>query len=319
MSSILTILVLLLAAAFTVGRIAGDFFYNYAIKRSNKSYIKAFSDLNNADPQAEEKQMVRDWVSTLQAKKKLEEHRLRSFDGTELFGQIGRQDESSHKWAVCVHGYACTGNSMYKYAKRFYEQGYHFILPDCRGHGRSGGSYMGMGYHDRLDVLRWIDLILGQDKEAEILLFGVSMGAATVMMAAGTRLPQNVRCIVEDCGYTSAKDTFQAVYRREFPKLKFPSYEKLYQWFNTSCERRANFDMDKADPLEQVKNSKVPMMFIHGTADRFVPYNMVYQLYEAANCEKELMVVEGAGHIKSYEVAKDDYWKQVFDFVNEYV
>ena len=311
---LLIVLAGIILLAFFLVKFTGNFFYNYVIRRSNKSYIKVFSELNNADPNADEKKKVYDWVKNT----KIEEQRLTAFDGIELFGQIGRTEQKSHKWVICVHGYACTGNSMYKYAKHFYENGFNFVLPDCRGHGRSGGKYMGMGYHDRLDILQWIDEILNRDADAEILLFGVSMGAATVMMTAGETLPKNVKCLVEDCGYTSAKDTFRSVYKREFPWLVVP-YDKLFSICNSICKRRANYDMQEAAPLQQVKKAKVPMLFIHGKEDHFVPYTMVYELYEAANCEKGIMLVEGAGHIKSYEVAKDDYWKQVFDFVNDFV
>lgn len=307
------ILVVALAVYFV-----GNYFYNYAIKRSKKDYIQVFSELNNADPNAEEKAAVYAWAEQTA----MEETRLTAFDGIELYGQIGRQPKETHKWVVCVHGYACTGRSMYKFAKRFYEQGFSFVLPDCRGHGKSGGEYMGMGWHDRLDILKWIDKILELDPDAEILLFGVSMGAATIMMTAGETLPQNVKCVVEDCGYTSAEETFASVFQREFPKLATHDnilYKMVFRVANFICRLRAKYDMTQASALKQVQKAKVPMLFIHGTADNFVPYTMVYELYEAANCEKEIMVVEGAGHIKANEVGKESYWDKLFRFVNEHV
>ena len=111
---------------------------------------------------------------------------------------------------------------MSPYAYKYYTLGYHLLMPDLRGHGKSEGNYIGMGWHDRLDILKWIEFILKEDKEAEILLHGVSMGAATVMMVSGEDLPPNVKVIIEDCGYTSAKDQLSYKLKSMFKLPSFP-------------------------------------------------------------------------------------------------
>ena len=106
---------------------------------------------------------------------------------------------------------------MNPYARAYQEQGYNTLQPDNRAHGQSEGNYIGMGYLDQYDVLSWIGYILEKDSEAEIVLHGVSMGAATLMMLSGQEnIPDNVKVIIEDCGYTSAKDYLTWKLKRRF-------------------------------------------------------------------------------------------------------
>ena len=118
-----------------------------------------------------------------------------------------------HRYAICVHGYADTSESVGQFAQVYHDvYGMNVVLPDLRGHGKSEGTYVGYGYHDRLDLIIWIDRVLGIDPDAVIILHGISMGAATVMMATGEKLPSNIKACIEDAGFSTALEEFAHVY-----------------------------------------------------------------------------------------------------------
>src|SRR5690606_19801958 len=121
---------------------------------------------------------------------------ITSFDGLKLHAYKVINKTPSNKWAITVHGYTSEGLNMSSYAKKYYDMRYNILIPDLRGHASSEGDYIGMGWDDRLDIISWIKSIIKNDKNAEIVLHGVSMGAATVTMASGEDLPNNVKAII---------------------------------------------------------------------------------------------------------------------------
>ena len=168
-----------------------------------------------------------------------------------------------------------------------------------------------MGWLDRMDVLKWIDTIVEIDPEAEIILHGVSMGGATVMMTSGEALPDNVKGIVEDCGYTSVWDIFADELDYLFGLPTFPL-------LNTATQRStvlAGYDFTEASSVRQLANATVPVLFIHGSEDNFVRTDMVYEVYDACPTEKDILVVEGAGHGEAYLMDPDLYFDTVFGFL----
>ena len=209
-----------------------------------------------------------------------------------------------------LHGYKIKNNSS-----KYYTLGYNLLMPDLRGHGKSEGNYIGMGWHDRLDILKWIEFILKEDKEAEILLHGVSMGAATVMMVSGEDLPPNVKVIIEDCGYTSAKNQLSYKLKSMFKLPSFP----FINLCSLICKIKANYFISEASAIKQVEKSKVPILFIHGDKDKFVPFYMLNKLYDACKAPKDKLIVKEAGHAKSEKIATDIYWDKVINFINKYI
>jgi len=240
---------------------------------------------------------------------------VRSFDKLNLKGYEYMNESSSHKWAIVVHGYNGRASEMTKYIRNFYERGYNVIAPDLRGHGNSEGDYVGMGWHDRKDVLLWIQQILKKDPNAEIALYGISMGGATVMMTSGEDLPSNVKVIIEDCGYSTVSDEFTYQLKDLFHLPKFPVMNAA----NTVTKLRAGYDLEEASAVKQVEKSKAPMLFIHGNADTFVPFEMLDQVYNAAKVEKEKLIVPGAGHGEAEKVDSNKYWNTVWKFVEKYI
>ena len=203
---------------------------------------------------------------------------------------------------------------MAGFVNKFHSLGYNVLAVDARAHGDSEGTKIGMGWPDRLDIIEWIKLILSWDANAQIILHGVSMGAATVLMASGESLPKNVKAVIADCSYTSEWDEF----RLEAKNLHIPWFPVL-NVTSVFSKLRDGYDFKQASALEQIKKSRIPTLFIHGTEDELVPYCMLDELYTAANCEKECLTVKGAGHALSSSVAPELYWNTVESFIAKYI
>ena len=237
-----------------------------------------------------------------------------SDNGLKLNGYIYKNEKPTNKWSIVVHGYNSQGLKMLGFVHEFYARGFNVLAPDCRGHGLSEGNYIGMGWDDRKDIMVWIREIIQFENKAEIALFGISMGGAAVMMTSGENLPKNVKCIIEDCGYTTVWDQFLFQLKKMY---KLPSFPFLTST-NLVAKIRAGYDMKKASAVEQVKKSKTPTLFIHGGSDEFVPTAMVYKVHGAASCQKELLVVDGAWHGGSSLMDYKGYFSAVDKFLNEY-
>lgn len=224
--------------------------------------------------------------------------------------------EGSHRYAIICHGYGGNAAQMFGYARQFYNMGCSVLAPDARAHGNSEGTYYGMGWPERKDILGWANQLIAADPDAEIVLFGVSMGGATVMMTAGEELPEQIKCIVEDCGYTSVWDEFSLQLKSLFGAPDFP----LMYTSDLVCRLRAGYGFKEASAVEQLKQAEVPMLFIHGEEDTFVPYSMLDQVYDAcASAEKEKLTVPGAVHGAAASTDPDLYWSTVEHFMNKHM
>lgn len=310
--SVLCAIVLLVGGglAFT-----GNYFVNYALAADGAGGDRDAAMGNEMPTDEGDQAPTQDTdLPTWIAQNQIETLSITSEDGLTLKGRWFRNADS-HKWVIAVHGYHSNIQSMEPYAQWYYEKGYQVLTPHMRAHGDSEGDYIGMGWLDRKDMLVWINTIIKQDPQADILLHGVSMGAATVMMTSGETLPANVKAIVEDCGYTSVWDIFSSELKVRFGLPDFP----VMHVSNLVSSLKAGYSWKDASALDQVKKSQTPILFIHGDQDDFVPTDMVYPLYEAATCEKELLIVKGAGHAESRQTDSKLYWDTVEAFVASYI
>lgn len=292
---------------------AGNFLFDFALNPQAPYTMKMMQDSKNdkkgEQPDAEDTE-ARAWF-----KENRKGSSLTADDGTELAAWYFAASESTHDYAVCLHGYTNEPIGMARYVKRFHDRGMNVLAPAARAHERSGGDYIGMGWPERLDIVAWIERIVQADPGARILVFGESMGAATAMNVAGESLPANVKCIIEDCGYTSVWDEFSLQLKDVFGLPSFP----LLDVANLVCNVRAGYDFHKASSVEQLKHATVPMLFIHGDQDTFVPYSMLDQNYDAcASKVKQKLTIHGATHAKSAQVDPKLYWNTVDDFLDEY-
>lgn len=181
-------------------------------------------------------------------------------------------------------------------ADYFYNNGFTVLMPEHRGCGISGGAFMGYGTHESADTLMWLEYAKKRFPNLNIFLLGVSMGAATVLMMSDRVKKDEVRGIISDCAYTSAWAEFEYQLKSSFHLPAFP----VLHICNLLCRLFARYSFKDAAPIEHVKHSAVPVLFIHGKNDYFVPFYMEKELYDACRSEKELLSVEGAAHAESY-------------------
>lgn len=295
------------------------FFYHLSITRTKKDFLAQNVDLKKSISVNATAITNTDFESGIGwfNQQPYEEVEIISEDNLKLKGYYLKAKTPTSKTAILAHGYSSQGTFMSSYAKLYYENfGYNVLLPDSRGHGKSEGDYIGFGWIDRRDYLKWIDFVINKDgQNSQIVIHGVSMGGATVLMTSGEDLPTNVKALVSDCAYTSVKDELTYQLKRMYNLPPFPILNST----SILTKIRAGYFFGEASALDQVKKSKTPILFVHGDADRFVPLYMANQLYEACNSEKDLLIVPNAGHGESYNTDTDGYKNEVYEFIGKYV
>ena len=236
--------------------------------------------------------------------------KIQSRDGTELLGHWFPVPHPK-RIIIAMHGWrSAWDNDFGMVADFFRDNGCSVLYAEQRGQGRSGGDCMGFGLMERHDCLDWINWVNGENEQnLPIYLCGISMGASTVLMAGGLELPLNVQGIIADCGYTSAQDIWKHV-----AKHLHVSYGICGRPVGRLAKRRLCMAMDAESCPEALGRCKVPVLFIHGTDDRFVPVEMTYENYKACAAPKYLFVVPGAEHGMSYLVDPNGYQMTVRNF-----
>lgn len=306
---ILTISILLLVVILGVGGLVGNYFYNLALNPfTSKDMIFGDDDDDTSlEVEADVNWLIKDsnYIDTY----------ITSSDNLKLHAYEVKNENKTDKWAIVVHGYTSEGKLLSSKAKHLYNMGYNVLVPDLRSHGTSEGNYIGMGWHDRLDIIDWINYIVKNNPKSEIALHGTSMGAATVLMVSGEKLPSNVKAIVADCGYTSVYDEFSYQLKQLFNLPAFP----IMNFSDVVTHIRAGYCLNDASAINQVKKSTTPILYIHGDKDDFVPYYMMDELYNATNSEKEKLTIEGGEHANSDLVNPKLYWSTVNSFLEKYI
>ncbi len=235
---------------------------------------------------------------------------IRSHDGLTLRGKFFEYEKGA-PIEILMHGYR--GSSLRDLSGgvvRCHVLGHSALIVDHRGAGDSEGHVISFGINERYDCLRWVDFVLREiDPEADIILTGISMGAATVMMCASMELPDNVIGILADCGYTSAEEIITKVMRDLHlpPKLMYPMVKAGARFFG-------RFDPDSASPISSMAKSKVPVIFFHGDTDDFVPHTMSQRNFDTCISEKRLVIVKGAGHGLAFPVNRERYLTAMHEF-----
>lgn len=305
----------LLSVLFIINIIASFYFYNLAIDRNQKDFLQGNEDL---EVSAEAMEVFLDggwrtWVDN----QNFDEWTMTSYDGLELKGYFLEAKEPTNKVVVMAHGYLGDAMDMGLYGKYYYEElGYNIFMADARGHGESEGDYIGFGWHDRIDYMDWINRVVKKyGEDTEIVLHGVSMGAATMLMASGEELPDNVQAIVADSSYTSVQNMFAYQMDRMYHIPAFPVLPST----SLVSKMKAGYSFTEASSLKQVKKAEVPILYIHGNADTFVPTKMAQKLYENTKSEAEIMIVDDAGHGEAFATKKEKYVEKLNSFLNQYM
>jgi len=225
--------------------------------------------------------------------------KIKAYDNTILKGvYIPSIDEKSLNTAIILHGYHSVSTDMVLVAKTYSDLGFKVLLPDLRGHGLSEGIFTSFGHYEKYDLKRWINFVLRTYGSTDsILLDGVSMGASTVMLASTLQLPENVKFIVADSGFPSMNEVFIKSFKPKIGLLFLPGVSLITYYFH-------HFFLGQIKPIHEVRKSKIPIFFIHGTQDELIPFDMAKKLYATSKSPfKELYSVENAKHALGY---KDD-------------
>lgn len=293
---------------------AGFYMLDYSLKPGDESrdLETSFQYMYDEYPGLEE------WVDSLRYMGVLKDTFIVAPDEARLHAYYIPAPYPTAKTAVVVHGYTDNAIRMFMIGRLYnHDLGYNVLLPDLRNAGMSDGDHFQMGWLDRLDVLQWMDVanrIYGDS--TRMVVHGISMGAATTMMVAGEEQPSYVKCFVEDCGYTDVWDEFAHKLKSGFGLPSFP----LMNITSSLCKLKYGWSFKEASALGQVKKSTLPIFFIHGDADTYVPTEMVDKLFEAkVNGEKERWIVPGAIHAMSYRDNAEEYTRKVKDFTDKYI
>ena len=237
---------------------------------------------------------------------------IESRDGITLAGKYYHVKDGA-PLILFFHGYHGTalrdGNGILLYARK---EGYNALLVDQRGQGKSGGKAITFGIKERYDCMDWIGYAGRRfGDQTPIVLAGISMGASTVLMTADLGLPANVKGIVADCPYSAPKEIMREVMRQ----MKFP-VNVTYTAVRLGAKIFGGFDIEEHSPLEAMKNCRIPVLFIHGDEDYFVPCDMSQKCYDICSSEnKRRVVVKGAAHGMSYCVDGVLYKKELDNFL----
>lgn len=236
---------------------------------------------------------------------------IRNWQGGRMAGYLFLAKQPTARTALCIHGYHCDGLREYLYIAQMYLEklGMNVLIVDDYAHGQSEGRRIGFGWNDRRDCLQWSDWLQNRfGPGCEVLLQGISMGGNTVLNAAcDPALPACVRWVVEDCGFSSASQEIRYMMKTGFHAPAFPLYHisSLYnRLFN-------HYFFSQNSPIDHIQNCRVPMLFVHGTADVTVPYTMGRALYGACPAPKLCLWREGIGHADCYLSDPEAYCEAV--------
>lgn len=305
------------AAAGAYSALTGFVYYEVMGRRA---HIPPFA-FSLADKKAQKKPDYKPYAET-DGEKWFKEQSLIEFTRTNeenhaLKAYFLPAENDSKNFVFLSHGYRSNARDEFgRFAKFYHDNGVNVFMVDHQAAGQSEGGLITFGQREARDGLGWLGFMIDTfGDDIEIFLHGISMGCATVTAMTGNdTLPENVKFTVADCGYTSMLDEFKS----NLDKAHVPAFPLLNA---VSVIHRAATGMNikEGAPIDMVKNAKVPVLFIHGATDDFVPTTMVFELYEACTSEKDLLIVDDAEHAESYKKDPASYEAKVKEFMDKYL
>ena len=302
----------------------GIVFFNIMLKREKNSFKEGDKLLDFNIVGVENSELFPDVKKLTDAQRDLAEQlknreytylEEKSDRGLKLAGWYlkGKQADKNHpKVVIFSHGWKSCGMSDCAVCAPFYfDEDYDVLLVDHQAHGHSEGKYLGFGILDSESLLKWVKKIDNMHNgNCDIYLHGVSMGANTLMLLNGMDLPKSVKAMCADCGFTSGYEELGYL-----AKARHLSFLLTKQIIWLLCIIICHYNLKKTS-LDSLKCAKVPMLFIHGDKDNFVPMEHTLQNYEACASPKELKIFSGATHATCYIHNKEEYKKTVLNFFN---
>lgn len=244
---------------------------------------------------------------------------ITSFDGLRLDGRLYTENPDSKRFVLCFHGYHSIGHNDFAAAIDFLlSSGFNVLSVTQRAHGTSEGKYLTFGVKEKYDCVTWAKYLAARyENDIEIILDGVSMGAATVTMASDRSLglPSCVKAMIADCGYSSPWDIVCHVAKSDYHLPAFPFIHILRFATKVVC----GFDLKDGSSVEAIKNCDIPVFFAHGEADDFVPYYMVHKIADECSSEHVIFSVPEAKHGLSFVVDPEGYQKALLEFLDKHL
>lgn len=233
-----------------------------------------------------------------------------SFDGLKLAGRY--YDNNSSCTIFLFHGYRSNGPHDFSCAvEMYYDMGFNVMMVDQRAHGKSEGEYITFGVKESRDVVSWVEYVNREFSPKQVIISGISMGATTVLLSLGHDLPQNVRGVIADCGFTSPSEIFE--------KVGKDSYKVNAHFFipflDIACKLLGGFSIRNISTVDTVKNSRLPILYIHGEKDNFVPFQMSKNTYEARKENSRIFLSSEAGHGMSFLYDTETVMKELKSFL----
>lgn len=279
------------------------YLFNFAFSRTGFSSKGNDQPLNSAEVWAQ-KQKQSTWRQTS------------SHGGLHLKARYYPAATTTPKTMVVVHGFGDNSLTLGNYIRFFHQAGYNVLAPDNRSHGHSQGKYIGFGWQDRQDLQDWIQqLIRRKGSNVQIGLFGVSMGASTVMYYLGLKVPKQVKTAIADCGYASINGELTYELKRLFNLPSVP----LIPTANLYTQALAHYSLYDGETAQTLKHNRIPLFIIHGTKDTFVPTRNAKLNYQNDSGPKKLWLVKGAKHARSYQKNPALYQKRVLSWTAKYL
>ena len=312
MKKVLNIAAVALMAISLNSCLAGKYMTNYALKPTPHGVEDIERTRHKADSLMPGSTA---WYDGLKAQGILKDSWITNDEGYKLHACYvpAAKPEEAKGTAIVVHGYT-DNHIVFLYLVRMYRDllNYNVLFPDLQYHGYSEGDEVQMGWKDRLDMLKWIEVAHNEFKDDFMVLHGVSMGAATVMMTSGEPLPDYVKCFVEDCGYASVAIQFNNNRKQSFGFIP----KDVLNSASLVTKKNYGWGFWEASSVKQVAKCDRPMLFIHGDADDFVPFDNLQMCYDAKKKGyKEMYVCHGAVHANSYQKDPETYIAKVSNFL----
>ena len=282
----------------------------YISKKSKKPYKENEYDIPLGNDYLPHKDLLISWMKEVRVMKYEKEH-ITSFDNLNLYGKY--YDCGGDTIEIMFHGYR--GNAERDLCggiKRAFALNHNVLLVDQRASMESDGHVTTFGINERIDCLMWAKYVSEKYSDKKIILTGVSMGAATVMMASELDLPEQVIGVLADCGYTSPKEVIKKIIKQ----IKLPTFI-FYPLIKLGARIFGGFNLEAASPIEAIKNAKVPVIIFHGTEDKLVPVYMANELHSINPDRNKVVIIEKAGHCLGYLFEPELYLKSMKEFFNE--
>lgn len=280
---------------------------NYYFKESVK--MKVSDSLEMYDKYSSQGLFDKDYYESLN-KEKIE---ILSEDGFKIKGIYIEGQNKAKRTIILVHGITANISTSIKFIEMFHSKGWNVLLYDQRRHGDSEGDYSTYGFYEKFDLNKWVEWIVKRNGKNSIIgLHGVSMGAATVLQY--NSINKYVDFIISDCGFSDLDEQFKISMNKNLKSILLP----VYSFAQIKILRKAKFLVKKVKPIEDIKNSDIPTLFIHGKEDLYVPTYMSEKMYEAKKNNKAIYLVDGAKHAVAFDVDKERYEKEVFKFIYQY-